>query len=66
MNCPYCNAVAFGFTGLLEVQRFVKHLAKCQKNPNNIVLSDGKRTVVTPKRLQGLEEALEIREKSGQ
>jgi hypothetical protein len=66
MNCPYCQKMIAGFTGLLEAQRFQKHLARCRKNPNNIVMTDGVRTVVTPKRHQGLHEAVSIRCNSGQ
>ena len=66
MNCPYCKREIFGWTGLQELQKFEKHLAKCRKNPANIVLSDGRKTVVTPTRQQTLNDALEIRAESGQ
>lgn len=66
MNCPYCQKRVYGFTGLQEAQAFEKHLRKCRKNPNNIVISDGRRTAVTPKRTQTFMDALEIREGSGQ
>ena len=66
MNCPYCNREIHAWTGLQEVQKFEKHLARCRKNPNNIALSDGQRTAVTPKRHQNMNDALEIRAKSGQ
>ena len=66
MNCPYCNRVINAWTGFQELQKFNKHLWKCRKNPNNIVLSDGIKTVVTPKRCQNLNDALEIRAESGQ
>jgi hypothetical protein len=66
MNCPYCHVRIFALTGLREVQKFQKHLWRCHRNPNNVVLSDGTRTVVTPKRFQDLHEALEIRHRSGQ
>lgn len=66
MNCPYCKKTVYGLTGLQEAQAFEKHLRKCRKNPNNLVLTDGNRTVVTPKRGQNLVEALEIRADSGQ
>ena len=65
MNCPHCNKKIFGFTGLQELQKFQKHLNRCRKNPNNAVLSDGERTVMTPKN-HTLKDALEIRHKSGQ
>jgi 2-C-methyl-D-erythritol 4-phosphate cytidylyltransferase len=66
MNCPYCKKTVYGLTGLQEAQAFTKHLRRCRKNPNNIVISDGNRTAVTPKRVQGLVEALEIRAGAGQ
>ncbi len=66
MNCPYCQREIFGWTGMQELQKFQKHLPKCRKNPNNLVLSDGKRTVITPKKEQTFLEALEIRAESGQ
>lgn len=66
MNCPYCKRVINAFTGLQELQKFQKHLARCRKNPNNLVLSDGQRTVVTPKQDQDLNDALAIRAASGQ
>jgi len=66
MNCPYCHRDIYAFTGLQELQKFEKHLARCKKNPNNVVLTDGKRTAVTPKRCQNLKDALEIRAASGQ
>lgn len=65
MNCPYCNKAIFGFTGLQEAQKFQKHLNKCRNNPDNAVLSDGKTTVMTPKR-HSLMDAVEIRAHSGQ
>lgn len=66
MNCPYCQRDVYGMTGLQELQKFQKHLARCRKNPNNIVLTDGIKTVVTPIRNQNLNDALEIRHDSGQ
>lgn len=66
MNCPYCQREVFGWTGLQELQKFEKHLAKCRKNPANIVLTDGRKTVVTPTRIQNINDALEIRAESGQ
>jgi hypothetical protein len=66
MNCPYCNREIYAFTGLQELFKFEKHLARCRKNPANIVLSDGQRTVITPTRWQNLKDALEIRADSGQ
>lgn len=66
MNCPYCEKDIYGMTGLQELIAFNKHLRKCRKNPVNIVLSDGKKTVVTPIRCQDLGDALNIRHESGQ
>jgi len=66
VNCPYCRKVIRGWTGFQEVLAFTKHLHACQKNPSNIVLTDGQRTAVTPIKHQGLLEALEIRHASGQ
>lgn len=52
-------------TGFIEAQNFNKHLNKCKKNPNRIVLTDGKNTVsVTCGHT--LKDALEIRVESGQ
>ena len=31
MNCPHCNRVINGMTGLQEIQKFQKHLYKCKK-----------------------------------
>lgn len=53
-------------TGLQELHKFQDHLPKCRKNPANIVLTDGRRTAVSPMRFQNLREALEIRAESGQ
>lgn len=66
MDCPHCNKRILGWTGLQEITVFNKHLRKCRKNPVNIVLRDGKRTVVTPLSKQNIMEALEIRAASGQ
>lgn len=66
MNCPYCQKTINAFTGLQELQKFEKHLRRCRKNPNNIVLSDGHKTVVTPTRPQDMNDALDIRAASGQ
>jgi len=69
MNCPYCKRTVGQplDTGFMEASKFRKHLAKCRKNPNNLVLPDaGGKTVVTPLRDQTLLDALEIRSESGQ
>lgn len=66
MNCPYCNSLVEGITGLQELHAFEDHLKECQKNPNNVVLTDGVQTAVTPKERQRLADALRIRAESGQ
>ena len=66
MNCPHCQRKIFAFTGLQELQKFEKHLRRCKKNPVNVVLSDGRKTVVVPTRRQDLNDALHIRHESGQ
>lgn len=66
MDCPYCKRNIYGMTGFQEARAFEKHLRKCRKNPNNIVLSDGRKTAVVPQRPQDLMAALEIRADSGQ
>lgn len=66
MNCHYCAKNVFGWTGLQELQAFNKHLLKCRKNPNNIVLSDGRKTAITPIKQQHIGDALNIRHESGQ
>lgn len=66
MKCPYCNREIYGMTGLMELQKFHKHLGKCRKNPVNIVLTDGQRTAITPMREQTMMDALDIRHESGQ
>lgn len=66
MNCPYCANRIDAFTGLQELKKFEKHLSKCRKNPNNIVLRDGKRSTVSPIRCRNMTDALNIRHESGQ
>lgn len=66
MNCPYCHKGINAWTGLQEAKKLQTHLYKCRKNPRNVVLTDGKCTVVAAGGGQGLLEALEVRAKSGQ
>ncbi len=66
MNCPYCQRTVYGLTGMQEAQAFTRHLGRCRRNPNNIVLTDGHRTAVTPLRRQTLTDACEIRAGAGQ
>ena len=66
MFCPYCKRRVEALTGFMEAEKFAKHLQTCRKNPNNLVMSDGTRTVVVPQKIQNLMDALEIRAESGQ
>jgi Mg-chelatase subunit ChlD len=66
MNCPYCQELVYGMTGLQEATHFCRHLAGCRKNPNNLVMTDGVTTVVTPRKQQTLDDAVKIRADSGQ
>jgi hypothetical protein len=78
MNCPYCKKAINAFTGLQELQKFQKHLAKCRKNPANIVVPDSaglpenpteaqvNQALMALRRKQTLNDALEIRAESGQ
>lgn len=66
MTCPYCQTDIDGFTGLLELMHFQRHLGACAKNPENIVLDDGQTVAVTPVKEQTVLDALEIRHHSGQ
>lgn len=66
MNCPYCGKEIYGMTGFQEILAFNKHLRKCRRNPGNVVISDGKRTAVTPIKDQTMLDALKIRAESGQ
>jgi len=63
MECPYCQKDIYAMTGLQEVLKFQKHLDKCKKNPNSI-MSISKNGLCIRK--TELDEALEIRAKSGQ
>jgi len=66
MNCPFCNKRISRFTGLMEARMFQKHLGKCKKNPDNLVVWDGTGmlAVVIPRRAPTLQDALELRAKS--
>ncbi len=66
MLCPYCKEKVDGPTGLVEAENFREHLEQCAKFTGNFVMSDGVHTVITPKKPITLNEALEIREESGQ
>lgn len=64
MNCPHCQKLIHGWTGLMELQKLQKHLNKCRRNPEN-PLTDGKLVVRLGKQFN-LNDALRIRAKSGQ
>jgi len=66
MDCPYCKKNIEALTGLQEVVKFEKHLKKCRKNPNNIVVSAFGKTAIVPKKNQDMIDALNIRADSGQ
>lgn len=80
MNCPYCNKRINAFTGLQELQKFHKHLAKCRKNPANMpdpedyppldkpTEAQAKKALMSTakKRQNTMMDALEIRAESGQ
>ncbi len=66
MDCPYCKKDIYGLTGLMELQKFHKHLSKCRKNPKNktVVSTDG--SLVKVKDNATMYDALQIRAESGQ
>jgi hypothetical protein len=66
MNCPYCNKSVHALTGLLELQKFQKHLRRCRKHPDrqSIVTENGKIKKENPPTT--LLKALDIRHESGQ
>lgn len=65
MNCPYCKARVHGMTGFQEALAFRKHLGRCKKNPANLPISDGLRTVLIDSQ-PTIHDALEIRAEIGQ
>lgn len=68
MNCPHCDKQINGMTGLQELQKFHKHLHKCKKNPNRVVMkveAENGSTKLTIGR-QTMMDALNIRADSGQ
>ena len=66
MNCPYCNKRIDAFTGLQELQAFHKHLNRCPKKPKCVeVRVEGDEAGVF-RRPFDMNDALEIRAKSGQ
>ena len=65
MNCPYCNRDIEAWTGLQELQKFQKHLRNCRKNPANLPIRDGRRTIISPSS-PTLVDALNLRHESGQ
>jgi len=66
MLCPHCKKDIYGLTGLMELQKFHKHLPKCRKNPANktVVNSDGE--IEKRKDNSTMYDALEQRAASGQ
>lgn len=64
MNCPYCKKEIYALTGLQELQKFQKHLRKCTKKTDAVILTDG--TIIDPINKADLLTALEIRAKSEQ
>lgn len=66
MKCPYCHEKVDGITGLQELDNFEEHLAICLRNPNNVVLTDGRTVAIEPKRKQTKMDAMNIRAESGQ
>lgn len=67
MNCPYCDTVIPGLTGLQDAQLFTAHLNHCPKKPVAVVANtdaDGRTRV--ERRPFVLGDALELRAKSGQ
>lgn len=65
VNCPYCRRAIHAFSGLQEAQKFQRHLRTCRKNPANLALSWGRKTVITPSN-PSLRDALKLRHDSGQ
>lgn len=66
MNCPHCNKIIDAMTGFQEASKFQKHLGKCRKNPNNIVLSYGNNKVTVSLKEESLFDALKLRSDSNQ
>ena len=71
MNCPYCNKEVYGLTGLQELQKFNKHLRKCKKYPDRVVIpasidESGQLQKPVNATSVSLLDALEIRANSGQ
>lgn len=66
MDCPYCNKKITGLTGLMELQKFHKHLRACKKHPDRVkvVTPDGKLEQQIPN--PTMMDALNIRHDSGQ
>lgn len=65
MNCPYCNKEINGLTGLMELQKFQKHLRTCRKHPDRqMKVSERGLSLTNPP--VSLLNALDIRHDSGQ
>lgn len=63
MNCPYCNVVVDGITGLEELVNFQDHLNQCPNAPRNVFINEHGVQIEPPFTMA---DALEIRAKSGQ
>ena len=66
MNCPYCNKRVLGLTGLEELQAFQKHLNRCPKKPKAVTVEQRPGVVKVTHRKFNMNDALELRAKSGQ
>jgi hypothetical protein len=65
MNCPYCNKQINALTGLMELQKFKKHLNRCKKNPDRVIVVSKKGNIMNGTKTT-LMDALNIRAESGQ
>ena len=66
MNCPYCNKLVHGMTGLQEIQKFQKHLKTCKKNPTRHSYMDAEGKIKYINNTVDMIDALNIRANSGQ
>lgn len=66
MNCPYCKKEIYAMTGLQELQKFQKHLAKCKKHPDRQLRVDEAGKLYEQQPRSTMMDALNIRHESGQ
>ena len=67
MNCPHCNKVIYGMTGLQELNKFRAHLRRCKKyQTGDLYERDGRIRADAGDRPSDLMTALEQRAESGQ